>query len=67
MGNVTSRLIYHLKPILFIVLIIHIVLDFIKFLYYIEASKEEWANPILSIIGLNSLRLGGLHIIPDIL
>ena len=28
-----------------------------------EASKPKWVNPILNIIGVNSLRLGGLHII----
>ena len=28
---------------------------------YIEASEPKWANPITNIIGVNSLRLGGLH------
>ena len=27
-----------------------------------EASEPKWVNPILDIIGVNSLRLGGLHI-----
>ena len=28
-----------------------------------EASDPMWVNPILNIIGVNSLRLGGLHIV----
>ena len=27
-----------------------------------EASELKWVNPVLNIIGFNSLRLGGLHI-----
>ena len=30
---------------------------------YMEASKPKWVNPVLDIIGVNSLRLGGLHVI----
>ena len=29
---------------------------------YLEVSEPRWVNPILNIIGVNSLRLGGLHI-----
>ena len=29
---------------------------------YLEASKPKWVNPILNIIGVNPLRLGGLHL-----
>ena len=29
---------------------------------YFEASKPKWVNAKLNIIGVNSLRLGGLHI-----
>ena len=32
-------------------------------LIYMEASESKWVNPILDIIGVNSLRLGGLHIV----
>ena len=28
---------------------------------YIEGSEPKWVNPILNIIGVSSLRLGGLH------
>ena len=31
--------------------------------YDIQASKPKWVNPILNTIGVNLLRLGGLHII----
>ena len=27
-----------------------------------EASEPKWVKPVLNIIGVNSLRLGGLHI-----
>ena len=30
---------------------------------YMEASEPKWVNPVLNIIRVNSLRLGGLHII----
>ena len=26
-----------------------------------EASEPKWVNPVLNIMGINSLRLGGLH------
>ena len=29
---------------------------------YMEASEPKWFNPVLNGIGVNSLRLGGLHI-----
>ena len=32
------------------------------YLFYMEASEPKWVNPVLNIIGVNSLRLGGLHI-----
>ena len=28
-----------------------------------EASEPNWVNSILNIIGVNSLKLGGLHVI----
>ena len=28
----------------------------------LEASEPKWVNPILNIIGVNSLRIGGLQI-----
>ena len=31
--------------------------------HHIEASEPKWVIPVLDIIGVNSLRLGGLHII----
>ena len=31
-------------------------------LVYMEASEPKWVNPLSNIIGVNSLRLGGLHI-----
>ena len=39
----------------------NITLDIIYINHYLEASKPKWVNPILNIIGINSLRLGGLH------
>ena len=27
-----------------------------------EAYEPKWVNPVLNIIGVNSLKLGGLHI-----
>ena len=30
---------------------------------YIEASEPKWVNPVLNIIEVNSLRLGGLHLL----
>ena len=30
---------------------------------YMESFKPKWVNSILDISGVNSLRLGGLHII----
>ena len=32
-------------------------------LIYLKASKPKWVNTILNIIGVNSLRLWGLHLI----
>ena len=32
------------------------------FMSYLEASESKWVNPVLSSIGVNSLRLGGLHL-----
>ena len=29
---------------------------------YMEAFEPKWVNPVLNIIGVNSFRLGGLHI-----
>ena len=33
-----------------------------KKVVYIEASESKWVNPVLYTIGVNSLRLEGLHI-----
>ena len=30
--------------------------------WYLKVSEPKWVNPILNIIGVNSLRLGGLQI-----
>ena len=28
----------------------------------LEASEPKWVNPVLNNVGVNSLRLGGLHL-----
>ena len=33
-----------------------------KICIYMEASEPKWVNPVLNIIKVNSLSLGGLHI-----
>ena len=33
---------------------------------YMEASEPKWVNPIMNIIGVNQLRLGGLQIYDDV-
>ena len=30
---------------------------------YLEASEPKWVNPVLNTIGVNSLKLGGLHLV----
>ena len=37
----------------------------IKLHDYMEASEPKLVNPVLNIIGVNSLRLGGLHMLLD--
>ena len=34
--------------------------------HYMESSEPKYVNPVLNIIGVNSLRLGGLHIYIDL-
>ena len=36
-------------------------LNNLTYLYYLKAYKPKWFKSILNIIGVNSLRLGGLH------
>ena len=36
--------------------------DYYKWVYIMEASEAKWINLILNIIGVKSLRIGGLHI-----
>ena len=44
--------------ILFIIFLFNIEMK----VYYMEASETKWVNLVLHIIGVNSLRLGGLYI-----
>ena len=39
---------------------------FKKYIIYIEISEPKWVNPVLKSIGVNTLRVRGLHIIPRI-
>ena len=32
---------------------------------YMEASELKWVNPVLNIIGVNSLSLGGYYMLDD--